>query len=139
MPRRSQVWLAVALLFLVVNLVGGVVAAAASEPLHAGVHAGLTLLAAYFVWRRTLGRAVPRTDRLEAAGPSAPPAELAGRLMHLEQSVDAVAVEVERIGEGQRFMTRLVTERGALAAPGDGAPEPIAVAAPEAAPQVRRS
>jgi len=31
----------------------------------------------------------------------------------LEQSVDAIAIEVERITEGQRFMTRLLAERTA--------------------------
>ena len=34
------------------------------------------------------------------------------RLSELQQSVDAVAVEVERISEGQRFTTRLLAERG---------------------------
>lgn len=38
------------------------------------------------------------------------PKELAERLMRVEQAVDATAVEVERIGEGQRFMTKLFTE-----------------------------
>jgi hypothetical protein len=32
------------------------------------------------------------------------------RLMRLELAVDAIAVEVERIGEGQRFLTRLRAE-----------------------------
>ena len=31
----------------------------------------------------------------------------------LEQAVDAMAVEIERITEGQRFMTRLLAERTA--------------------------
>ena len=31
----------------------------------------------------------------------------------LEQAVDAMAIEVERITEGQRFMTRLLAERTA--------------------------
>ena len=31
----------------------------------------------------------------------------------LEQAVDAIAIEVERITEGQRFMTRLLAERTA--------------------------
>ena len=31
----------------------------------------------------------------------------------LEQAVDAMAIEVERITEGQRFMTRLLAERAA--------------------------
>ncbi|MEO6526503.1 MAG: hypothetical protein ABIP93_07755 [Gemmatimonadaceae bacterium] len=33
------------------------------------------------------------------------------RLMRLEQAVESIAVEVERIGEGQRFLTKLQTER----------------------------
>ncbi len=33
------------------------------------------------------------------------------RLARIEQAVDAVAVEVERISEGQRFTTRLLSER----------------------------
>ncbi len=33
------------------------------------------------------------------------------RLERIEQSIDAVAVEVERIAEGQRFVTKLLAER----------------------------
>lgn len=33
------------------------------------------------------------------------------RLQHLEQAVDAIAIEVERISEGQRFTTKLLAER----------------------------
>ena len=32
------------------------------------------------------------------------------RLARIEQSVDAIALEVERISEGQRFTTRLLSE-----------------------------
>jgi peptidoglycan hydrolase CwlO-like protein len=35
------------------------------------------------------------------------------RLSHIEQSIDAMAVEVERISEGQRFTTKLLSERHA--------------------------
>jgi len=38
--------------------------------------------------------------------------EIAARLARLEQVAEATAVEVERIGEGQRFTTRLLGERG---------------------------
>jgi hypothetical protein len=34
------------------------------------------------------------------------------RLARIEQAVDAIAVEVERISEGQRFTTRLLADRG---------------------------
>ena len=37
--------------------------------------------------------------------------EIAERLAHLEQSVDAIAVEAERISEGQRFTTKLLSDR----------------------------
>jgi hypothetical protein len=35
------------------------------------------------------------------------------RMARLEQAVEAIALEVERISEGQRFTTRLLTERAA--------------------------
>lgn len=38
------------------------------------------------------------------------PREIAERLGRLEQAAEATALEVERIGEGQRFLTRLFTE-----------------------------
>jgi hypothetical protein len=49
---------------------------------------------------------------------SAPMAgELMSRLDRMEQAIDAIAVEVERISEGQRFTTRLLSERGAMSSP----------------------
>ena len=44
------------------------------------------------------------------------------RVAQLEQSVDVVAVEVERVGEAQRFTARLLGERGAV--PGGGRETP---------------
>lgn len=43
------------------------------------------------------------------------PRELAGmdaRLRRIEQAVDAIAIEIERVSEGQRFVTRLLADRG---------------------------
>jgi hypothetical protein len=37
------------------------------------------------------------------------------RLERIEQAVDAIAVEVERLAEGQRFATRLLSEGNARA------------------------
>lgn len=46
------------------------------------------------------------------------PKELSERLERVEQTVEATALEIERIGEGQRFMTRIFTEgQGAHALP----------------------
>lgn len=50
-----------------------------------------------------------RMDR-EPRQPSLPP-EVAARLERMEQALDTIAVEVERISEGQRFTTKLLSER----------------------------
>ena len=39
--------------------------------------------------------------------------ELESRLERIEQAVDTIAIEMERIGEGQRFVTKLLAERSA--------------------------
>jgi hypothetical protein len=52
--------------------------------------------------------------------------ETAQRLERLEQSVDAIALEIERVSEGQRFVTKLLSESSpALAAPGSRAASPV--------------
>jgi hypothetical protein len=53
-----------------------------------------------------------------AAGPVRQfiPPETAGRLERIEQAVEAIAVEVERVSEGQRFVTRLMSEAKAVPA-----------------------
>jgi hypothetical protein len=38
-------------------------------------------------------------------------ARLEGRLERMEQALDAVAIEMERVSEGQRFTSRLLSER----------------------------
>jgi hypothetical protein len=48
-----------------------------------------------------------------ASRPAAPPPvfnEAAQRLERLEGAVDAIAIEIERISEGQRFVTKLLSE-----------------------------
>jgi hypothetical protein len=52
-----------------------------------------------------------------------PPRELSainGRLERIESAVDAIAVEVERISESQRFTARLQSEQPAARLPGAG-------------------
>jgi len=50
--------------------------------------------------------------RKAAALPNDIVQRLEHRFSEIQQSLDAVAVEVERISEGQRFTTKLLTERG---------------------------
>ncbi len=54
------------------------------------------------------------------------PKELADRLDRLDHSVDSIAIEVERIGEGQRFVTRVMSDSGR--ALGAGPAQPIEAA-----------
>ncbi|HEY4216335.1 MAG TPA: hypothetical protein VGM67_04320 [Gemmatimonadaceae bacterium] len=37
--------------------------------------------------------------------------EITSRLERMEQAIDSIAIEVERISEGQRFTTKLLSER----------------------------
>jgi hypothetical protein len=68
---------------------------------------------------RRLGRRAPAPNDARF-DPTTP------RLDRIEQAVDAIAIEVERISEGQRFVTRLLAERP-IQASGANA-EPIAEA-----------
>jgi hypothetical protein len=66
-----------------------------------------------------------RIWRRSAAVVTSFPREIADRLSRMEQAVEATAVEVERIGEGQRFLTRLFTEGEGAKAIGVGAAQPL--------------
>src|SRR5206468_6821140 len=48
------------------------------------------------------------------------------RLQRIEQAIESIAVEVERIGEAQRFTTKLLAERQAAPAAGQMPPIPAA-------------
>jgi hypothetical protein len=52
------------------------------------------------IWKRTTARGLPSA-----------PAEDARRLERVEQAVDAIAIEMERMSEGQRYVTKLLAER----------------------------
>jgi hypothetical protein len=67
------------------------------------------------MWRRSNKPAIPPQALTETAQ----------RLERLESSVDAIAIEIERISEGQRFVTRLLSEGQGAPALGAGAPETV--------------
>jgi hypothetical protein len=48
---------------------------------------------------------------LQRSGKPAPLRDGDERMAQLQQSIDAIAIEVERIAEGQRYTTRLLAER----------------------------
>jgi hypothetical protein len=70
------------------------------------------------IWRGKPQAPAPRMD------------EISPRFDRLEQAIDAIAIEVERISEGQRFVTKIMADRPAQAP----APQGIHVAAPEDKP-----
>ena len=57
-----------------------------------------------------IARAYARRIERGPREPAMPP-ELQSRLERMEQALDSIAIEVERISEGQRFTTKLLAER----------------------------
>jgi hypothetical protein len=101
MKWHERIWPLIAGLFTVLNVGGVGYAIALREPSHAATHAAAVLFGGIVWWfvsrtpRAALSEASTTTQRLEL----------------LQQSVDAIALEVERISEAQRFSVRLQTER----------------------------
>jgi hypothetical protein len=56
-------------------------------------------------------------DRRKADLPNQSLGRLEDRLSRIQDQLDSVAIEVERIGEGQRFLTKLGAERSRPALP----------------------
>lgn len=59
-----------------------------------------------------LVRAYIRRKELEAIRPPGD-SQIGDRLERIEHAIDAMSVEVERISEGQRFVTKLLSDRPA--------------------------
>lgn len=70
-----------------------------------------------------LARAMARRIERGVSGGNQMNSDVAARLERMEQAIDAIAVEVERIAEGQRFTSKLLAGR-ADAVPVDAAPLP---------------
>jgi len=61
---------------------------------------------------RAIAAAVVRVAEIRAGeGRKDVPSETSARLERIEQGLDAIAIEVERISEAQRFTTKLLAER----------------------------
>ncbi len=82
---------------------------------------GITIVGIIFVLF-PLSIAFARLMFRRAAHPPAPqiPKDVSDRLERMEQGIEAVALEVERIGEGQRFVTQLMGDRAQRAALPEG-------------------
>ena len=82
------------------------------------------MLGGYFL--RTISQIVMK--RLELKKESLSSGAIDQRLERIEQAVDAIAIEMERVSEGQRFTTKLIADR---------VPPASASAAPPARPDSR--
>ena len=98
---KHRAWVVVAYAASVFN-VGATWFAVAdgADPGHATIHALLAALFAaggqYLAGRHRVVEPVQALD--------------AEKLDRIERSVDAIALEIERVGEGQRFLTKALTE-----------------------------
>jgi hypothetical protein len=102
MTQPSKLWRIAAALFVIINVAGAGYAIAMGERPHALTHVAL-LVVGFIGWQFA-----PWKRRQTAAQEQLPDA----RLDYLQQSVDAVALEVERLGEAQRFADKLRAEQG---------------------------
>jgi hypothetical protein len=85
-----------------------------------------TIAIARFIWKRA--GAPPRVAAVDQATQQ--------RLEQMSQAIDTIAIEVERISEGQRFVTRLLSDREHSAL-GAGAADPMRAPKKSAVPSER--
>ena len=86
-------------------------------PLSSSQVTGISIVGIIFVVApMVIGSVIMMMRRGLRPPPPPVPKELAERLERMEHGIEAVALEVERIGEGQRFVTQLMSDRAQRAA-----------------------
>lgn len=111
----------------------GVIATTSSGPMVAGLGSGQVLALSIVFTVCVLGPLAigyARTLFKRASRPAQPPMvfnEMAQRLERVEGAVDTIALEIERISEGQRFVTKLLSENqpAPMLAAGQRSGEPV--------------
>jgi hypothetical protein len=112
MTRRAKLWRAGAVLFGIINIGGMGLALAMDEMMHAMSHVFLLFVGvgAYLLWKAVTTWATPESggqqfevSTLPSSGRESRPQLGDERIDYLQRSIDALALEVERIGEAQRF------------------------------------
>ena len=75
-----------------------------------GVLSGVVVLAGAFAGAYFFGKSKGQRESLTTSRDP----ELMARLTRVEQIVESTAIEIERISEGQRFTTKLLSEKKAF-------------------------
>jgi hypothetical protein len=115
---KHRAWMPIAWLLSLANLGAVWFAALPGEPWHATTHALLAVLFAVGAGHLMTRRLAPPIDE--------------SRVDRLQQGIDVIALEVERISEGQRYVTTILNEK--LAPPiGPGEAQAMAVERQDAA------
>lgn len=87
MTFKSRWWYPTALALAAINLVGGVVAAAQGEPMHAGIHGVFTF--AFWEWAQRLrARRLPTTTDERMEGVEREVSELRAQVAELTERLD---------------------------------------------------
>lgn len=111
-----------------------------ARPIRNGPPDGVAIIGTIFAGIAIVIMAVAFARRLwkgAAKAVSQVPAALEARLTRFEQSIDTIAIEMERVSEGQRFLTKVLAEQNPRAI-GAGPAQPIETRAGAADP-IRRS
>jgi len=96
------------------------------EPRHVPPEAPF-VLGAIFMFVAILPLSIAYSRRIwrrSAAAVAAIPQDIIDRFTQIDQAVESIAVEVERIGEGQRFITRVLSEQSKRPVLEAAVPEP---------------
>lgn len=101
MKKPSKLWRIAGLVFAVINVAGGAYAAALGEWMHAVVHVGL-LSVGFLAWEIFFGKREVEPDTVSIDE---------SRLDSLQESVDSIALNVERVGEDQRYQEKVLKKR----------------------------
>ena len=113
---KHRAWIPIAWLLSLGNLGAVWFAAQPAEPWHATAHALLAVLFGLGAQHLTNRQGAPSRTELVLGD---------DRMNRLEQAIESIAVEVERVGEGQRFVTKLLAERGRELDPASLSRQPV--------------
>ena len=141
---KYRAWIPIAWLLCLGNLAAVWFAAQPAEPWHATIHALLAVLFGLGAqWLATRQRVLKNWS----GGAELPADTTALReeltalrqgqseiLKRVEQAVDAIAIELERVGEGQRFLTKVLADPARNLESSSRSPQPDSIPLPRRPP-----